>query len=81
VNHPARTHANREAWQARVIEERDDLNKRLNRLCEFIGGLEYAKLGEVDRELLIEQRSLMRSLSAVLTRRINRFQPSPPQPG
>lgn len=60
-------------WQQRVVDERNTLNERLHKLNEFIGGLPYAKLGEIDRELLLEQRTLMRSLSAVLTRRINRF--------
>jgi hypothetical protein len=66
-------HAEKPDWQVRVIEERAQLYERRERLRAFIGGVEYAKMHEIDRELLLEQRRIMSELIDVLDQRIARF--------
>ncbi len=66
-------HGEKPDWQVRVIEERAQLYERRERLRTFIGGVEYAKMHEIDRELLLEQRRIMSELIDVLDQRIARF--------
>ena len=62
-----------EAYQQRVIDERNELEEKINRLRVFIGTGTYIRLDTIDRELLRAQITLMISYSRVLTRRIERF--------
>ena len=62
-----------EAWQERLLEERDELRGRLERLNFTIGRrragrLEYEPLCAMDT--LVEQRDLMRDYLMVLEERI-----------
>lgn len=60
-------------WQSRVIEEKAELDKKLEKLRAFFGTLEYSKLERQDQMLLIEQRTAMTDYSNILRDRIARF--------
>lgn len=60
-------------WQQRVIEEKQELDKKLKALQEFIGGKQFASLDDVNRGLLLSQREWMFRYSDVLEQRINLF--------
>lgn len=60
-------------WQSRVIEEKAELDKKLEKLRAFFGTLEYSKLERPDQMLLIEQRTAMTDYSNILRDRIARF--------
>lgn len=61
-------------WLARVIKERDDLQKRLSKLCTFmdtrIEGCEFLKLPPADKILLMRQQKLMMEYRDILDVRI-----------
>lgn len=60
-------------WQLRVIDERDELVQRIDKLTIFLLGKESSKLDSEDRDLLIEQRELMILYLHALNKRIDRF--------
>ena len=61
-------------WLSRVIKERDDLQKRLSKLCTFmdtkIEGCEFLKLPPADKILLERQKKLMMAYRDILDVRI-----------
>jgi hypothetical protein len=68
-----------EPYQQRVVDEKTQLDEKLNKLVEFIGGLQFARLDDIDRNLLLQQRLIMTNYSAVLNKRINRFTSKEPK--
>ncbi len=69
---------NLEPHQQRVVDERTELNDKIDKLNAFIqSGIKtdsiYSNLPEEDQNLLIEQSDLMMKYSDVLLKRINRF--------
>lgn len=68
-------HAEKPDWQVRVIEERAQLYDRIERLRAFIGDVPFTRLLQEDRDLLLQQRTLMIELLTLLDRRIARFSP------
>ena len=58
---------------ARMIEERDQLTDRFEKLREFINKSPiFATLRISDQELMVKQRLIMRSYIAILNERIER---------
>ena len=61
-------------WLSRVIKERNDLQKRLSKLCTFmdtkIEGCEFLKLPPADKILLERQQELMMAYRDILDVRI-----------
>lgn len=72
--------AARPEWQKRVIEEKNDLDGRLERLDGFIGKSLYGAASRAEQERLCRQAGLMRDYSAVLGERIGAFDIVPPAP-
>jgi hypothetical protein len=64
-----------EDWQQRVVEERDELAGKLDRLMAFINEDQLAPLATAERERLTRQRGLMAQYRAVLDERIAAFAP------
>lgn len=62
-----------EEWQVRVMEERQELNDKLQRLAKFIKSKEAFALNHIDFALLYSQESAMRSYLAILRERIERW--------
>ena len=62
--------------EQRVVQEAVELNARLDRLTEFVGGPVCAGLAEQDRRLLYRQHAAMTELAFVLAARIQRFTPA-----
>lgn len=62
-----------EAHQQRVIDEKAELDSRLEKLCLFSNGHIFAGLPIAEQERLNTQRHLMCALSAVLGARIAAF--------
>lgn len=56
--------------QQRVVDERDELGKRLEKLLKFIGTEQYSGLPELERALLIAQMHHMTAYHGVLNTRI-----------
>jgi hypothetical protein len=67
-------------FQIRVIEEKQELDTRLERLGEFIAGASFKHIEALERSRLRRQMALMSELSTVLGARIAAFTPSPSQP-
>lgn len=63
----------RPEWQKRVIEEKEILDSRLERLDNFIGKSLYCAASRSEQERLCRQASIMRDYSAVLGERIAAF--------
>ncbi|MDE9437380.1 hypothetical protein KKI95_15950 [Xenorhabdus bovienii] len=59
--------------QQRVIDELTELDEKIEKLSDFIGGAIYNELEETDRVLLAMQLSVMKAYSEILHKRINRF--------
>lgn len=63
-----------EDWQRRVIDEHKDLCERITKIAGFISSSpDFQALDVVDRELLRQQRDVMRDYEIVLEHRIARF--------
>ena len=58
------------AHQQRVVDERDELAGRLERLSAFIHGPRFADVPDMEQRLLVAQRVHMRHYLDVLERRI-----------
>jgi hypothetical protein len=65
--------ARMEAWQERVVEEKNELIKRINKLSEFISRNDVS--GVDDIALLREQRKAMCDYNKILDKRIMSFKP------
>ena len=59
-----------EDYQNRVVEERSELSKKIEKLSDFIGGPVYIILPSAEQILLERQLGLMISYSKVLGKRI-----------
>ena len=62
-----------DAWQNRVIGEKEQLGKKLNKLCRFLRGNEFKALDMEDRWALEEQFKHMENYNIILLKRIARF--------
>lgn len=67
---------NYQPHQQRVIEEKRELDERLEKLCLFSNGNTFPTLPILEQERLNTQRHLMCMLSAVLGERIAAFAPA-----
>lgn len=57
--------------QQRVVDERHELNERLNKLLAFTSTVAFAKLPQAERELMTEQAHYMQAYSNVLAQRLH----------
>lgn len=62
-----------EPHQLRVIEERKELDLKIEKLQSFFNTVIFKGLDQLDKSLLIEQEIAMISYSDILKQRINRF--------
>lgn len=65
-----------EAYQERVIAEKEELDSKLSKLKDFCFGDDttiFNKLTPVDRDLLESQFTAMEEYSRILGKRISRF--------
>jgi hypothetical protein len=62
-----------EAYQKRVVDEKKELDGKLERLRKFSHGDIFSKLPEVEQERLGRQMNLMADYSGVLGERILAF--------
>lgn len=62
-----------EEFQQRVVQEKAELDEKLERLCLFCYGRTFESLPLMERERLNQQRHLMVSYSAILGARIAAF--------
>lgn len=60
-------------YKSRAFEEHSDLQKRIQRLKNFICGDDYDSLPEIDRKDLKEQLRHMEGYVAALGRRVSRM--------
>ena len=61
-------------WQQRVIEERDELDAKHDKLVDFIeNNPQFGLLEEADQDLLTQQEAYMEAYVATLNSRIERF--------
>jgi hypothetical protein len=60
-------------WRERVVDERDEVKARRERLRTFIDGPEFSSVGLVDQNLLRLQYGAMGVYEDILTQRIERF--------
>ena len=63
----------REAWQERMLKERDDLEERLEKLRKFFLSASFSDLGTEERKLLLRQERPMHDYLRVLNERIALF--------
>lgn len=61
------------AHQLRVVEEKKDLDEKLNKLTEFKGTKTFDELPAEERVLLMKQSHVMTAYSLVLGQRIKLF--------
>lgn len=59
--------------QQRVIEEQDDLSRRIFKLECFTATKIFSRLPHVDRNMLIKQLDTMKAYELILRARIARF--------
>lgn len=59
--------------QQRVVDEKNELGERLEKLLAFIGTDSYKELPEKDKELLFFQSQIMEDYFEVLEQRIELF--------
>jgi hypothetical protein len=59
-------------WETRLREEREELNKRMTKLFDFLPTAAFQDLHGVDQGLLREQYRLMISLYKILDARCHR---------
>jgi len=68
-----RSRSGKQAFQERVMDERAELGKKLEKLRDFLGGMQYASLPRIEQHLLSHQYITMRTYIAILNDRIARF--------
>lgn len=64
-----------EAYQERVIEEKQELDKKIEKLVLFINSDKFLSLSREDAALLLDQQIAMTTYSQILKERIARFSP------
>lgn len=62
------------SWQDRVITEKVELDEKIDKLVEFIGGPVFAETSPYEQNLLVRQKEVMQDYSRVLDQRIATFQ-------
>lgn len=60
-------------FQQRVIDEKSELDLKINALNAFVIGGIFKTLPEADRELLLRQLDIMKAYEHILEVRISRF--------
>ena len=60
-------------YQERIVNERDELGIRIDKLQKFQVTQAYIDLNHVDRNLLQQQKMAMIEYHDILNQRINRF--------
>jgi len=60
-------------FQQRVINEKAELDTRIDKLVDFIAGGVYPTLEAHERDRLIRQRLIMHQYSLILAERIEHF--------
>jgi len=74
IINPKAEEKNMEDWQKRVIEERNELRAKLEKLSDFVGDRDSLyKLPNKDIELLGRQHESMTEYISILNERIGRF--------
>jgi hypothetical protein len=63
-------------FQQRVLEEKKQLDERLEKLTAFINGSKFETLDAADQERLHHQQEVMREYAQILAERIADFLPS-----
>jgi len=61
--------------QQRVVDEKAELDGKLERLSAFIHGAKFEAIDEAEQSRLKRQQAIMVDLSLVLGERIEAFQP------
>ena len=61
-------------FQQRVVQEKSELDEKLEKLCLFCYGRTFETLPLMERERLNQQRHIMTSYSAILGARIAAFE-------
>jgi len=61
-------------WQERVVEEKAELDKKIEKLSKFIQGGEFWGLAMEEQRRLLTQITLMQQYSEVLGERIDAFE-------
>lgn len=59
--------------QTRVVEERDELQERINKLTDFMYTKIFAELTAVNQGLLMSQLRIMKPYLSILNERIDLF--------
>jgi hypothetical protein len=62
-----------EAYQERVVAEREELQQKWSKLGTFLGGTQYQALPEEEQQRLRRQHAVMGEYLAILTSRIVNF--------
>ena len=62
-----------EDYKDRVLEEANKLGNKIGKLADFIRSDGFDKLNNIDKDLLIDQRSYMLKYFDILNSRIERF--------
>ena len=62
-----------EPYQQRVVREKEELDKKIEKLMAFFGTELYRNLSDEEKDLLDEQYRIMQDYSSVLGQRIDRF--------
>lgn len=60
-----------EPWQQRLVDEKDELSSRLNRLGEFMRTSIYETLSEDEKDRILRQRDAMNIYLETLVERIH----------
>lgn len=61
-------------WLDRLINEKEELKIRYQKLLHFIKSDKFKELDERDRELLIEQKIVMNLYISILIKRIKKYE-------
>ena len=62
-----------EEYQKRVIDERDELKRKVDKLYAFLGSSIYQGLNSADRRRLDRQHDVMSEYEEILSERIAEF--------
>ncbi len=60
-------------WQIRVLQEKSDLDERIDRLSSYIKDPEFRELDLLKRDLMLRQLGYMQAYSLTLGQRIDDF--------
>lgn len=61
-----------EDWKERLIEEKNQLTDRINKLQQFVLTDKFDSLPYTDKELLMQQLEAMDNYAYILTQRVDR---------